>query len=195
LFEQYSDSTKKPRINYVLYPIIFSSDSIIQPFKYDIKIGYKHIVNSSTATIFQYLDKQLPTKSFVSLSDDSVQIGGKQNKPTLLNFWFTACSPCIAEMPILNKLRAKYADKMNFISVTFSEKDDVFDFLKRHEFNFEHIVEADDYIQELEIDAYPKNIFINKDGILMSIEGGVPFESDGSISSGQEFESIIKEIL
>ena len=33
-----------------------------------------------------------------------------RGKVIVLNFWFTACSPCIAEMPALNMLEKEYHD-------------------------------------------------------------------------------------
>ena len=36
---------------------------------------------------------------------------------TFINIWGTFCSPCIEEMPELEKLNQKYKDKMNFLGV------------------------------------------------------------------------------
>lgn len=42
-----------------------------------------------------------------------------QGKVTLINFWFEACSPCIAEMPTLNELYLKYKDNPKFQLLSF----------------------------------------------------------------------------
>jgi len=52
--------------------------------------------------------KILPRK-LLSIDGDSIQIGGKQKKPTLINLWFVQCPGCVAETPALNKIKEKYA--------------------------------------------------------------------------------------
>ena len=195
LWDKYSDSTKKTNINYHFYEIVSSSDSIIQPFKYDVKVGNIYIVNSSSAKIFEYINNVFPQKRMVSIKGDSIQIAGNQSKPTLINFWFTHCSGCIMEMPTLNKLCEKYADKMNFISVTFEDKKQVEKFLRKTDFNFVHICNADKYLNDLGINAFPMNVFIDKQGVLRDVEGGIPVDSVGKITDGKEFEALIKELL
>ena len=195
LRDKYSDSTKKTKINYYFYEIVFSSDSIIQPFKYEVKVGNIYVVNPSSAKIFDCINKVFPQAKMMSINGDSIQIAGNQNKPTLINFWFTHCSGCIMEMPTLNKLHNKYADKMNFIAVTFDDRKDVEKFLTKHDFNFVQVSNADKYLNDLEINSYPMNIFIDKQGVLRNLEGGIPLDSVGKISDGEEFEALIKELL
>ena len=38
-------------------------------------------------------------------------INGKDNEVTVLNFWSTACPPCIKELPHFNQLATEYKDK------------------------------------------------------------------------------------
>ncbi len=195
LGDKYSDSTKKTIINYHFYEIVFSSDSIIQPFKYDVKVGNIYLVNSSSAKIFDYINNFFPKKKMMSIKGDSIQIAGNQSKPTLINFWFTTCSGCIKEIPTLNKLRDKYADKMNFISVTFEDKKQVEKFLRKYDFNFIQISNADKYLSDMGINSFPMNVFIDKKGVLKNLEGGIPLDSVGKITDGKEFEALIKELL
>jgi thiol-disulfide isomerase/thioredoxin len=195
LERKYSNPAKKANINYVFYEIVSSSDSIIQPFKYDVRVGTEYIVNSSQAKIFRSVNKNIPCAKLATIYGDSVQIGGVQDKPTLLNVWFVNCPPCIAEMPVLNKIKEKYAEKVNFISITFEKKDEVLKFLKKHEYNFKHVAEAREYIDKLGIQSNPQNIFIDRQGILRYVEGGIPFNEDGTMGNGKEFENHIEKIL
>jgi thiol-disulfide isomerase/thioredoxin len=181
----------------VFYAKITSSDSLIQPFKYTIKVGNDYVINASEAKIFEYMNKEFPIHKLATINDDSIQIGGNNKKPTLINFWHVHCPPCVAEIPVLNKLKEKYSDKVNFVSITFETKNDVEEFLKKKEFNFKHIVNADDYVKKIGIESYPQNVFIDKQGILRYIEGGIPFVNyeKKEIGDGKEFEKIIKELL
>ena len=63
----------------------------------------------------------------------------KKDKPSVINFWFTSCFPCILEMPYLEKMRNKYSENINFIGITFNSKKEIEKFEKKHSFNFTHI--------------------------------------------------------
>lgn len=46
-----------------------------------------------------------------------------KGKVKVVNFWATWCAPCIAEMPTLNTLAGKYADKdVAFVAVSLDEE-------------------------------------------------------------------------
>jgi thiol-disulfide isomerase/thioredoxin len=87
-------------------------------------------------------------------------------KPTVINFWFTRCPPCISEIPTLNNLKEKFGDNVNFISITFENQNSVDEFLKKHEFNFTHIPNSKNQIEELKISGYPTTFILDKNGII-----------------------------
>ncbi|WP_339625591.1 TlpA disulfide reductase family protein [uncultured Winogradskyella sp.] len=74
---------------------------------------------------------QIQQEIFTSIDGEKISLAGNQSKPTLINLWFIQCPGCIAEMPALNRLKEKYEDKVNFISLTFEQEDDVRKFLKK----------------------------------------------------------------
>jgi cytochrome c biogenesis protein CcmG, thiol:disulfide interchange protein DsbE len=156
------------------------------------------LINASDEKIFDYLNKEFPVHKLATINGDSIQIGGNNENPTLINLWHVHCPPCVAEIPVLNKLKEKYSGKVNFISVTFETKSDVENFLKKREFNFEHVIEAENYIKEIGChESYPQNLFIDKEGILRFVEGGIPFVNleKKEIGDGKGFEKIINELL
>lgn len=67
--------------------------------------------------------------------------------------------------------------------------------MKKKEFNFSHVVNADDYVKRIGSEEYPQNIFIDKQGVLRYIKGGISFVKKGEIDDGKEFEIIIMELL
>ncbi len=73
----------------------------------------------------------IPSRIFKSLDGDSLQIGGKQTKPTVINLWFIRCGGCVAEILALNLLHKKYASKVNFIALADDDAKNVKKFLKK----------------------------------------------------------------
>jgi len=190
--QMYVDSTlSKVQMNFIFYSLSVNNDSVIQPFNYDIRIGNEYIVRANS---YEKIGMEIPSQIFQTIDGDKIQIGGKQNNPTLINLWFVGCSGCVAEMPALNRLQEKYVDKVNFVAMTFQDEKQVTNFLKRKEFNFKHIVNVEDFIKQIATKPYPENIFIGRDGQIKYIEGGLSDSEDWD-SVIKYFESILEKLL
>jgi len=94
-------------------------------------------------------------------------------KPTIINFWFTACKPCIAELPYLRKLQKNFSNEVNYVAITFDTKNKVDTFLKRYNFDFLHITDSREQIKNLEISGYPMTFLLDKNGKIFNIYGGL----------------------
>jgi thiol-disulfide isomerase/thioredoxin len=188
-----TDSTKKTSVNFVFTKLEISSDSIIQNFKYDLRIGDKYIVRAND---YKKIGMKIPQQNFTSINGEKIIIGGRKKKPTLINLWFIHCPGCIAEMPALNKLKEKYSGKVDFVSLTFEKKEDVLDFLKKRKFDFTHIANVDNFINEIGSYPYPENIFIDKEGFIRNIEGPIPNQKNSDLNlSIRYYEEIINKLL
>ncbi|MBK25690.1 MAG: hypothetical protein CME70_16955 [Halobacteriovorax sp.] len=84
-------------------------------------------------------------------------------KTIVLNFWATWCTSCIQELPELHALKAKYPSAL-FIGINSGEKKKLIKkFLKRHKFDFEHLVDPKMKVADLYgITAIPVTIVIDK---------------------------------
>jgi len=148
--------------------------------------------------VHDFVDKKLPSGKLTTLDNQEVTLADFEGKPTMLNLWFVACAPCIDEMPILNNLKEKYADKVNFLSITFDSKEKVDKLLQKHDFEFLHLVGAGDFLKTIGAQAYPKNLFIDANGIIKRVEGGVPYDLvHGKLkrTDGKKFYDYIEELL
>lgn len=143
-------------------------------------------------------NKEFPIFNLNTLGDSKFSSETLKGKPTMINFWFTRCAPCIDEMPVLNKIKETYKDEFNFIAITYESKKDVEKFLGKHSFEFQHLVDAKDFTDKLGVQDYPVNMFLDKNGILKYVKGGIPYESkDGGelkMGEGNEIIAIIEEL-
>lgn len=134
--------------------------------------------------------------NFKISSDSLTELKSFYGTPVFINFWFTACEPCVAEMDVLNGFKTNYQDEMVFIAVTFEDQEKVNDFLKHKPFDF--IMHTGDFelLEKLGLDkSYPRNIILNERGEIVRVFGGVPY----TIRNGEHVigkgEAIEKEIL
>jgi cytochrome c biogenesis protein CcmG, thiol:disulfide interchange protein DsbE len=172
-------------------------DSIISRITFAISDkNPENLINSGPLS--EYKNKEFPKFDLNTLVDKNFNSEKLKGKPTMINFWFTKCAPCIDEMPILNKIKEKYKDDFNFIAITYEKKEDVEKFLKKHPFDFEHLINAKDFTDQLGIQGYPMNLFLDKNGVLKYVKNGIPYESkEGEklkMGEGNEIIEIIEKL-
>jgi cytochrome c biogenesis protein CcmG, thiol:disulfide interchange protein DsbE len=182
---------------------IVKQDSIIIIYREVYHIGKPteqslNVQEEWNAFVKSILNKKFLDKDFKTLDDNTINQKSLNNKPTLVNLWFTSCAPCIEEMPYLNELKTKYGKQVNFISLTYNNEIEVRKFLKRWDFNFTHIINEKHFLKEKNVNQYPLNIFLDKEGTVRFVEGNVSMtkNEDGSISADlASFENNIKKLL
>jgi thiol-disulfide isomerase/thioredoxin len=176
-----------------------TKDSIIYSYKFEVKIHEKKVVGEIKFDSDDYIDKEFPLTSLQTLDNKTVTINALKGKPTLINFWFANCMPCIEEMPVLNKIKEKFKDRVNFIAITYETKEKVLDFLKKHNYTFIQIVDARKFTDELKMNSFPINVFLDKNGIAREIKNGIPYEMNDKeeliMGDGKNFIEILEELL
>lgn len=176
-----------------------TKDSVIYAYKWDIHIGD---VKAKTHKVFEpdsLLNKEFELPTFSTLNGKTINLNSLKKKPTLINFWFTSCKPCIDEMPILNKIKKQLKDSVNFVAITYESTEKVKIFLKKHQFNYLQIANAKKFTSSMNMESFPVNIFLDKDGIVRKIENGIPYvigeKGDVKLGDGKEFLNILRELL
>ncbi len=112
--------------------------------------------------IYELKDKELPKFELALLNGGKLNSELLKGKPTLMNFWFTMCSPCIQEMPLFNEIKSQFGTDVNFIAITFEKQSDVNEFLKQRDFDFSHVMDAKVYLNSLGIRTYPKTLILDQ---------------------------------
>lgn len=116
------------------------------------------------------------------INGNKISLADLKGKIIVLNFWFTACKPCMVEIPKLNKLVDKYNKNVHFISITFDSKEQVTSFLNSTNFNYKHIVNNESILNDYDVNFFPTHIIIDKKGeIILRKVGDFIVEMDAKI--------------
>lgn len=126
--------------------------------------------NLSKEAIYELWGKELSKFELTLLNGEKLNSESLKGKPTLINLWFTMCSPCIEEMPLLNEIKSQFGTEVNFVAITFEKQSDVNDFLDRRDFNFVHLVDAKEYLKSLGVRTYPKTLILDQDLKIIDFE-------------------------
>ncbi len=150
----------KTNTYYRLYKIPDNLSDISASIKSIAHYAYKnHILQGKTIPGFDFTDIE-------GNKYDSVNTKGKT---VVLKFWFIGCAPCVAEIPDLNTLVAKYEDdNILFLGLAFDKKERLQQFLASKLFTYKVIAGQRDYIVDtLYITRFPTHVIINKEGVVV----------------------------
>lgn len=136
------------------------------------------------------IGKMAAAFSITTLGGRKLDLAALKGKIVVLNFWFTTCSPCIAEMPALNKLVSEYKDKdIVFIAFAKDPESEVREFLKNRTFNYQQVSNADDIHEKYEINLWPTHVILNPEGkVVQRLTGG-------GLNRDQDLRRLISRLL
>ena len=137
------------------------------------------------------IGKQAPDFKITDINGNEISTKDAKGKVIVLNFWFIACKPCIAEIPDLNEVYEKYKADPNvvFASITFDKLDKVKSFLEQNPIAYPVVADGKETASLFKISGYPTNIVIDKNGNYFDyIMGGHP-------QIGNQISNSIKKAL
>lgn len=112
----------------------------------------------------------LPEVKLKEIGGSSFKFSDLKGKWVYVQFFNMECPDCIREMMIIKELKAKYGDKIEFVSLSldfsvskllqFKEKYPQFDW------KFVHFNNQFEWLDEMGINALPDNILLNPDGTM-----------------------------
>ncbi len=122
------------------------------------------------------LDKPVFDFTGTTYKGDSINLSALKGKILVLNFWFMACTPCMAELEGLNEIVDEYEqDAVEFISFTWDSSADLErDFFPNHTFKFKIISDAQAFIiEDLKLGwGFPTTFIVNQQGMIHKIFSG-----------------------
>jgi peroxiredoxin len=115
-----------------------------------------------------------PDVSFTDITGTTVAAAALRGKVVVLNFWFPACKPCVAEVPELNRLVDRYAARgVVFIAPSRDDKTALVQFLATHRFAYRVCPSATELIARFQVIGYPTNVVIDRIGMMILSETGL----------------------
>jgi thiol-disulfide isomerase/thioredoxin len=109
----------------------------------------------------------LPPFDLKDLAGKRITSASLKGKPTLINFFFSTCVPCILEVKPLNEFAAA-RPHMNFVAVTFDEPQVARAFVNRFDFRWRIVPDARDFIDRVRVKNYPMMALFDAEGRLLS---------------------------
>ncbi len=109
-------------------------------------------------------------------------------RPTVLNFWFVGCGPCVKEMPELNAWTEAYPD-VNYLAVTWNIAAEIEPVVSRTPFLFRQLADNRELIRMFAVREFPVTVLIDKHGVIQRVVTGTRPEDK------QHFVDHLKELL
>ena len=134
--------------------------------------GDRLVIEPSDQTVALAVGFEMPNVTVTRLDSSAINLTALRGKPVVINWWHTACSPCIAEMPELNELVEKYEGRdVEFLAIADNEMAELPPFLEKHPFIYD-IAVANDEAARILGTAYPRHVIVNDEGkVVLDITG------------------------
>jgi peroxiredoxin len=131
-----------------------------------------------------------------SVTGQTRKLSNFRGKVVLVNLWATWCPPCIAELPVLDRLSVEYAERGLVVFGVAGDEDvqAVKNFLAKSPVQFEALLDPNGAIgTQYGITGYPETFFVDRQGRLQDkIIGPLPHK-DGQ--AAPELKSRIEALL
>lgn len=119
------------------------------------------------------------TSLYADLEGNNVEIKDFKGKRVLLNFWATWCTPCLKEMPSMQKAQEVLKDENYvFLFATTDNLDKINQFKKNNNYPFQYL-QFKSTLDKLNIYALPATLIYNTSGKQVKrIDGATEWDSE-----------------
>jgi len=133
----------------------------------------------------ELIEKTPPSFEAYDMNGQFISNENYNNKVIVLKFWFSACKPCIDEIPLLNNLVAQYAHNPDvvFLAPSLDKTPTIQNCLSRYPFNYTVLPEASDIAHAYNVLGYPTHVVINRTGKVEAVFQGVNHRLDRKLAA------------
>ena len=123
----------------------------------------------------EWLGKEAPLFRLRDLDGNNVELSALRGKAVLLDFWSTACGPCVREMPDILKVAEEHKDDLIVWGVSFDQPERDKKWLAQHEKQFPTLSDMEYEVSDLyKVPGIPALILIDGKGIIRGYWEGPP---------------------
>jgi len=109
-----------------------------------------------------------PAFDLRSTSGQRISSASLRGKPVLVNFFFAECTPCIAEIPVMNAY-ARTHPGMKLLAATFDEAPVAKDFVAKRKLQWPVVSGAQELANRVGVTSYPTFALVGADGRVLGI--------------------------
>lgn len=138
------------------------------------KARSEEIKDAVIAQNSKWIGKPFPAFKLLDVEGKAVSNADLRRRPTLINFFFAECLPCILETPMLNEYQTQRKD-LRMLAVTFDDKAPIEKYIRKHKFAWQSVVSAKTLINQLAVKAYPSFMLVDEKGVVRAIQSSPDF--------------------
>ena len=114
------------------------------------------------------IGKKAPDFTLQTLTGERFNLAEQQGRPVFLNFWATWCSPCLAEMPDMQKLQQTLGDSILIVGIDDEPADTVREFVQDHGYTWTFVLDPDNEVaRTYNVSDIPTSVFIDAKGVIV----------------------------
>ena len=154
--------------------------------------GDRLVIEPSDQTVALAVGFEMPNVTVTRLDSSAIELNALRGKPVVINWWQSFCPPCAAEIPELNELVEKYADRdIEFLAIADNEGPELKQFLEEHPFAYDLALGNEDAVRIFG-QGYPRNVILDSDGkVIYDVHG---FSSDSTDRIDTVIGSLLSEL-
>lgn len=112
----------------------------------------------------------------------------KEKKLVVLNFWYTTCSWCLEEFPVMNEVYKDYADDVAIVALDpMDDAKAVEAFANQYGYDFPMASCPTSWSNTFGITGYPTSVFIDRYGVICVVEAGAITSKRPFVSAFEHF--------
>jgi len=170
--------------------------SIIEKGKRSDSLSIKKLIKLDEEWKSCVIGKKIPGFYAQTISNEKIDSGNLKDKVVLINFWFTTCPPCVAEIPAFNRLVKEYKNSdVVFIGFAINNKKTLKKFLKKTRFDFKIVPDAGKMEELFGILEHPVTFVVDQSGKVRSAWAGGSAGDKARTEAYLKINPIIDELL
>ena len=183
-FEKFTELTSGN--GYSLEPIFDSEGQLVEMIVE--KEAIKRLTPKNISTTPQLIGHPAPDFEGTDLNGNYLNNNNLMGKVIVLKFWFSACPPCMAEIPKLNKVFKAYKDnpEVQFVSISLDRPNLAKRTKNRTGFLYPIIANGKSIAHAYKVLGYPTHVVIDRHGNVEAVFQGVNHRIDERLAKAIE---------